>query len=49
MERNREKFEFGDIRVHDIRRTVGSMMTRYGVPRGIRERVFDHGGKRSGN
>ena len=49
MERNREKFEFGDIRVHDIRRTVGSMMTRYGVPRDIRERVLNHGGKRSGN
>ena len=49
MERNREKFEFGDIRVHDIRRTVGSMMTRYGVPRDIRERVLNHGGKGSGN
>ena len=25
------------------------MMTRYGVPRDIRERVLNHGGKRSGS
>jgi integrase len=49
MERNREKFGLGDIRVHDIRRTVGSMMTRFGVPRDVRERVLNHGGKRSGS
>jgi integrase len=49
MERNREKLDLGTVRVHDLRRTVGSMMTRYGVPREIRERVLNHGGKRSAN
>lgn len=49
MERNREKLGLGDVRVHDLRRTVGSMMTRFGVPRDIRERVLNHGGKRSGS
>jgi integrase-like protein len=32
MERNRDRLGLGDIRVHDLRRTVGSMMTRFGVP-----------------
>jgi integrase len=49
MERNRVKLGLGDIRVHDLRRTVGSMMTRYGIPRDIRERVLNHGGKRTGS
>jgi integrase len=49
MERSREKLSLGDVRVHDLRRTVGSMMTRFGVPRDVRERVLNHGGKRSGS
>ena len=49
MERNRVRLGLGDNRVHDLRRTVGSMMTRFGVPRDVRERVLNHGGKRSGS
>jgi len=35
--------------VHDLRRTVGSMMTRYGVPRDVGERILIHGSKRTGS
>src|SRR5262245_589947 len=49
MERTRAKLGIADITVHDLRRTVGSMMTRYGVPRDVRERVLNHGGKRTGS
>jgi integrase len=32
MERNRGWLGLGTVRVHDLRRTVGSMMTQFGVP-----------------
>lgn len=47
MERTRTKLDLGAVNIHDIRRTVGSSMTKYGVPREIRERVLNHGGKRT--
>jgi hypothetical protein len=47
MERTRSLLNLGAVNVHDIRRTVGSLMTKYGVPRDIRERVLNHGGKRT--
>ena len=49
MERSRDRLGLGDVRVHDLRRTVGSMMTRYGVPKDVRERVLNHGGRRKNN
>jgi len=49
MERTRAKLGIPEVTVHDLRRTVGSMMTRYGVPKDVRERVLNHGGKRRGS
>lgn len=49
MERTRVSLGLGGINVHDLRRTVGSLMTKYGVPRDVRERVLNHGGKRTGS
>jgi integrase len=49
MERTRAKLGITDITVHDLRRTVGSMMTKFGVPKDVRERVLNHGGKRKGS
>jgi integrase len=49
MERTRGKLGIAEITVHDLRRTVGSMMTRFGVPKDVRERVLNHGGKRKGS
>ena len=46
MERTRASLGLGQVRFHDLRRTVGSMMTSYGVPQHVRERVLNHGGKR---
>jgi integrase len=48
MERTRAKLGFSDITVHDLRRTVGSYLTRYGVPKDVRQRVLNHGGLRAG-
>ncbi len=47
--RTREKLEAEGIRVHDLRRTVGSLLAEYGVPRDVRERILNHGGKRKGS
>ena len=47
--RTRAKLEAEGIRVHDLRRTVGSLMAEYGVPRDVRERILNHGGKRKGS
>ena len=47
MERAREKIGIEDITVHDLRRTAGSYMSQLGVPKDVRERVLNHGGKRS--
>ncbi len=49
MERTRERLGLGDVTVHDLRRTAGSMLTRFGVPREVRSRVLNHGGKRKGS
>jgi integrase len=46
MERLRDTLHLGDVRTHDLRRTVGTMMTKFGVPKDIRSRVLNHGGKR---
>jgi integrase len=35
--------------MHDLRRTVGTYMSRLGVPKDIRERILNHGGKRKGS
>jgi integrase len=49
MERTRERLGIADITVHDLRRTAGTYMSQLGVPKDVRERVLNHGGKRSGN
>jgi integrase len=49
MERTRERIDLGEITIHDLRRTVGTFMTQLGVPRDVRERILNHGGKRKGN
>ena len=49
MERARTKLGISDVTVHDLRRTAGSHMARFGVPEDIRARVLNHGGKRSGS
>lgn len=47
MERTRDQLGFGHVNVHDLRRTVGTLLAKHGVPREIRERILNHGGKRS--
>jgi integrase len=47
IERTRERLGLGDVRFHDLRRTVGTAMARFGVPHEIRQRVLNHGGSRS--
>jgi integrase len=47
MERTRSSLGLGGVNIHDLRRTVGSLMTQYGVPKEVRERVLNHGGKRT--
>ena len=49
MERTRAKLEIKDITLHDLRRTVGTYMSKYGVPKDVRERILNHGGGRKGN
>ena len=49
MERTRDALGFAEITVHDLRRTVGSLLTSYGVPRDVRERILNHGGLRKGS
>jgi integrase len=49
MERTRAKFGIPDVTIHDLRRTVGTYMSQLGVPRDVRERILNHGGKRTGN
>jgi integrase len=46
MERTRAKLGIAHITVHDLRRTVGTYLARFGVPKDIRERILNHGGKR---
>lgn len=36
MERTRAVLGIPDVTVHDLRRTVGLMMTRYDVPKDVR-------------
>lgn len=47
IERTREHLGLGDIRFHDLRRTVGTEMAKFGVPHETRQRVLNHGGSRS--
>ena len=49
MERTRTKLGIKDITMHDLRRTVGTYMSQYGVPRDVRERILNHGGSRKGS
>lgn len=49
MERTREKIGIKEVTIHDLRRTVGTYLSRLGVPKHIRERILNHGGSRKGN
>ncbi len=49
MERTRAELDIPDVTMHDLRRTVGTRMSELGVPRDVRERILNHGGKRAGN
>jgi integrase len=49
MERTRAKLGINDITMHDLRRTVGTYLSRYGVPKDVRERILNHGGMRKGS
>jgi integrase len=49
MERTRAKLGIADITMHDLRRTVGTYMSRLGVPKDVRERILNHGGSRKGS
>jgi integrase len=46
MERTRAKLGIADITLHDLRRTAGTYLARFAVPKDIRERILNHGGKR---
>ena len=49
MERTRHKLGIKDITMHDLRRTAGTYMSQYGVPKDVRERILNHGGMRKGS
>lgn len=49
MERTRDVLGISGVTIHDLRRTVGTRMSELGVPRDVRERILNHGGKRTGN
>ena len=49
MERTRDKLGIKDITMHDLRRTAGTYMSQYGVPKDVRERILNHGGMRKGS
>jgi integrase len=49
MERTRDALAIPEVTIHDLRRTVGTYMSQLGVPRDVRERILNHGGKRAGN
>jgi integrase len=48
-ERTRDELAIPEVTIHDMRRTVGTYMSQLGVPRDVRERILNHGGKRAGN
>jgi integrase len=49
MERARGELSIPEVTIHDLRRTVGTRMSELGVPRDVRERILNHGGKRAGD
>jgi integrase len=49
MERARDELAVPEVTIHDLRRTVGTRMSELGVPRDVRERILNHGGKRTGD
>ena len=49
MERTRDKLGIKDITMHDLRRTAGTYISQYGVPKDVRERILNHGGMRKGS
>jgi integrase len=49
MARTRAKLKIKDITMHDLRRTAGTFMSQLSVPKHVRERILNHGGKRKGS
>lgn len=49
MERTRLKLGIKDITMHDLRRTAGTYMSKFNVPKDVRERILNHGGSRKGS
>jgi integrase len=49
MARARAKLLIKDVTVHDLRRSVGTFLSQLGVPKDVRERILNHGGKRKGS
>jgi integrase len=49
MERSRAKLGIKDITMHDLRRTAGTYMSQFCVPKDVRERILNHGGSRKGS
>jgi integrase len=49
MERTRDRLKVDDITIHDLRRTMGTYLSKFGVPESVRKRIFNHDGKRTGN
>ncbi len=45
----RAKLSIEYVAMHDLRRTVGTYMSRLGVPKDVRERILNHGGRRKGS
>lgn len=45
----RAKLSIENVAMHDLCRTVGTFMSRLGVPKDIRERIPNHGGRRKGS
>jgi integrase len=49
MARARAKFLIKDVTVHDLRRSVGTFLSQLGVPKDVRGRILNHGGKLKGS
>jgi integrase len=49
LQRTRDKLRIKEITMHDLRRTAGTYMSKYGVPKDVRERILNHGGMRKGS
>ncbi len=49
VERTRKAIGPGNLSMHDLMRTAGTLMSQYGVPQNVRERIFNHGSMRNGS